>query len=199
MQRAPVRLQVETPTDKRVWRSRDNEGGFNGAARANSRCSSYLSLPHLLHSPPHPAPLLIVHALLVYGEGAKNKSEAKLGSEGAPDGMRCVLQTSKMTKMSTTPALAGRDVVLAPRKISSKRSQCSSLSEYGIHPVSDVSDPNAAAASLLIVRLTDAQTTRRWKDSATFSAFHTTQMNRFFAHGPGAFLLSLPVLLVIMQ
>ena len=164
----------ETSTEKRLWRGRENDRGVNGAARANSRCLSFPFLPHLLRPPPHTAPLLIVHVLLVYGEGAKDESEAKLRSEDVHDRMRCVLQASKMTKMSTTPALAERGVVLAPRKISSKRAQCSSLSEYGIHSVSHVSDPNAAAASLLIVRLTDAQTTRRWKDSATFSAFHTT-------------------------
>ena len=136
----------ETSTDKRLWRSRENDRGVNGAARAYSRCLSFPFLPHLLRPPPHTAPLPIVHVLLVYGEGAEDESEAKLRSEDVHDRMRCVLQASKMTKMSTTPALAERGVVLAPRKKSSKRSQCSSFSEYGIHSVSHVSDPNTAAA-----------------------------------------------------
>ena len=79
--RAPVCLQAETPTDKPLWRGRDNDRGVNGAARASSHCPSFPFLPHFLRSPPHPAPLPIVHVLLVYGEGADDESQAKLGSE----------------------------------------------------------------------------------------------------------------------
>ena len=86
-EKAPVCLQAETPTDKLLWRVRDNEGGVNGAARASSRCPSFPFLPHLLRSPPHPAPLPIVRVLLVYGERAEDESQAKLGSEHVHDGM----------------------------------------------------------------------------------------------------------------
>ena len=121
--------------------------------------------------------------------------------------------------MSTTPALAERDVVLAPRKISSKQvsdpkgRSCTSFTLASSTAVSNYCKAEMVPAcrelcffsrvsrlrgSLLIVRSTNAQTTRRWKDSAIFLAFHTTRMNRFSAYGQGVFFLSLPMFPVIM-